>query len=436
MSFIRARASVESIGQARGLQAIQNPLVCMRCALVAAARVSCRSRGVFVTPQVSTSSFSIGPIDDKNEFGHPTSHHQWTDTWRGGVNGTAVYTQRVVHGTSAGCIGTREHSTLTSGFAVPISNGILSNGFDNENDTKIKDKMPYSYAAVRTYGTTNSTNSTTNSTAIPTTQPSIQPWSKEDILTVPNYISIARGVFGPILGVAYVADLVTPETVFAGVVAAGISDWLDGFIARRLKLKSVAGTYLDPLGDKFFVTSMAVAFTAKGFVPMWLGGMLVIRDVSLIAGSWIQRGRALGWRWDTWGQFFAGTKDVTFGDHAGGYGGGGDSGFGQQTKQVEESKEFDGLHESDSNSSKKDAPAIPPMKPELIGKISTCVQFALFGTALCGEIDAFQGSVSTSFSHTEVMEFLFLATGGTTVLSSAQYFFRKDAFARVRDDKL
>ena len=117
-------------------------------------------------------------------------------------------------------------------------------------------------------------------------------------------------------------------------------------------------------------------------------------------------------------------------------GGGGDSGFGQQTKQVEESKEFDGLHESDSNSSKKDAPAIPPMKPELIGKISTCVQFALFGTALCGEIDAFQGSVSTSFSHTEVMEFLFLATGGTTVLSSAQYFFRKDAFARVRDDKL
>ena len=127
---------------------------------------------------------------------------------------------------------------------------------------------------------------------------------------------------------------------------------------------------------------------------------------------------------------------MTFGDHAGGYGGGGDSGFGQQTKQVEESKEFDGLHESDSNSSKKDAPAIPPMKPELIGKISTCVQFALFGTALCGEIDAFQGSVSTSFSHTEVMEFLFLATGGTTALSSAQYFFRKDAFARVRDDKL
>ena len=144
----------------------------------------------------------------------------------------------------------------------------------------------------------------------------VQPWSREDVMTLPNYISMARGAFGPVLGAAYVADAVVPEAMLAGVAVAGLSDWLDGYAARRMRLTSVAGTYLDPLGDKIFVASVAVALAAKGGIPLWLATSMVARDVALISGAWIQRGRALGWRWDSWGQFFAGTRGARFEDAA------------------------------------------------------------------------------------------------------------------------
>ena len=80
-------------------------------------------------------------------------------------------------------------------------------------------------------------------------------------MTLPNYISMARGAFGPVLGAAHVADAVSPELLLAGVAVAGLSDWLDGYVARRMRLTSVAGTYLDPLGDKIFVASVAVFFS-------------------------------------------------------------------------------------------------------------------------------------------------------------------------------
>lgn len=230
-------------------------------------------------------------------------------------------------------------------------------------------------------------------------------------MTLPNYISIARGVAGPVLGSAFAFDLCSPEFVFAGVIMAGFSDWLDGYVARKMGLNSVAGTYLDPLGDKLFVCSMAVALGAKGLIPVWLGCFLVARDVSLIAGAWTQRGRALGWRWDTWGQFFAGTEGVQFGDTDGTYqGGSGLYGFGDQ----------------ESLKKQMDAPPVPPVKPELIGKISTCAQFALFGGALGN------GASGGEMPGPEVMQFLVFVTGGATFASTATYFFRNDAYARRR----
>ena len=98
-------------------------------------------------------------------------------------------------------------------------------------------------------------------------------------MTLPNYISMARGAFGPVLGAAYVVDAVVPEAMLAGVAVAGLSDWLDGYAARRMRLTSVAGTYLDPLGDKIFVASVAGALAAKGGIPLWLATAMVARDV-------------------------------------------------------------------------------------------------------------------------------------------------------------
>lgn len=224
-------------------------------------------------------------------------------------------------------------------------------------------------------------------------------------MTLPNYISMARGAFGPVLGAAYVADAVVPEAMLAGVAVAGLSDWLDGYVARRMRLTSVAGTYLDPLGDKIFVASVAAALAAKGGIPLWLATSMVARDVALVSGAWIQRGRALGWRWDSWGQFFAGTRGARFENVF--ENGGGD---------------FLGARLRD-----RPAPAVPPMRPELLGKLTTATQFALFGSAIA------HGSFGVPSA--EAMQFVYLGAGAATFASGASYFFRKDAFAAAGDER-
>lgn len=213
-------------------------------------------------------------------------------------------------------------------------------------------------------------------------------------MTVPNYISMSRGAFGPVLGAAYVADAISPTLMLLGVAAAALSDWADGYVARRLSLQSVAGTYLDPLGDKIFVASVSLALAAKGAIPLWLAGSMVVRDGALISGAWLQRGRALGWRWDSWGQFFAGTRGARFGDD---------------------------VVRNDENE-KILAPAVPPMRPELLGKFTTATQFALFGGAIA------HGAFG--WPSAEAMRFAYLAAGAATLASGASYFLRKDAFAR------
>ena len=240
------------------------------------------------------------------------------------------------------------------------------------------------------------------------------------MMTLPNYISMARGAFGPVLGAAYVADAVSPEWLLAGVAVAGLSDWLDGFAARTMRLTSVAGTYIDPLGDKIFVASMAAALAAKGAIPPWLAGSILARDAALVSGACMQRGRALGWRWDSWGQFFAGTRGARLEDV-------------RERKRNAESRrgerEDDAL-DDEGCERRRLAPAAPPIRPELLGKLTTATQFALFGSAIA------HGSFG--WPSAEAMRCAYLAAGAATFASGASYFFREDAFsggdARRRND--
>ena len=133
------------------------------------------------------------------------------------------------------------------------------------------------------------------------------PWSFADVATVPNSLSVARGLAGPALACAVLHDA-HPAFVLAGVFAAAVSDWLDGHLARRWNQRSVAGTYLDPAGDKIFVASLAIALAVRGDVPAWLAACLVGRDAALVVASLYQRARALEWRWNTWAEF-AGVAD-------------------------------------------------------------------------------------------------------------------------------
>jgi cardiolipin synthase len=68
-------------------------------------------------------------------------------------------------------------------------------------------------------------------------------------------------------------------------VAAGVSDALDGYLARRFGTRSELGAYLDPLADKALLTSVYVSLGYVEHMPNWLVILVVFRDVLIIGGA-------------------------------------------------------------------------------------------------------------------------------------------------------
>lgn len=67
------------------------------------------------------------------------------------------------------------------------------------------------------------------------------------------------------------------------VALAGLTDGLDGLLARRLKASSRLGAYLDPIADKLLLSGAYLALGLAGFVPVWLVGLILGRDLVILA---------------------------------------------------------------------------------------------------------------------------------------------------------
>jgi cardiolipin synthase len=105
--------------------------------------------------------------------------------------------------------------------------------------------------------------------------------------TIPNMISISRILCSPGLAVAIYYDM--KGVALAGCVLAGFTDWLDGYLAKNYDMKSELGAFLDPLGDKVVIGSLAAGLTLKGLLPVPLMCVIVGRDVFLVACSFVIR---------------------------------------------------------------------------------------------------------------------------------------------------
>jgi cardiolipin synthase (CMP-forming) len=97
------------------------------------------------------------------------------------------------------------------------------------------------------------------------------------ILTVPNVLSALRLVGVPV----FLWLLFTHQDIWAFVVLllSGVTDYLDGKIARRFNLVSRVGELLDPLADRLYVLTTLVALTIRDIIPLWLLIVLVARDL-------------------------------------------------------------------------------------------------------------------------------------------------------------
>ncbi|MBF6371809.1 CDP-alcohol phosphatidyltransferase family protein [Nocardia farcinica] len=112
------------------------------------------------------------------------------------------------------------------------------------------------------------------------------------ILTVPNVLSVLR-----LIGVPVFLWLLLVERAdgwaFALLVASGITDFLDGKLARLLDQSSRLGALLDPFVDRLYLVTTLVAFVARGLLPWWVALLLVGRDAVLTLTLSIYRRREL-----------------------------------------------------------------------------------------------------------------------------------------------
>ncbi|MBP2227457.1 cardiolipin synthase [Azospirillum agricola] len=101
-------------------------------------------------------------------------------------------------------------------------------------------------------------------------------------MSVPNIITFLRILAVPLA--MYMILTGNMVWAFGLFVAAGLSDALDGAIARMFRARTVLGGYLDPLADKALIVGVYVALGHVGLIPLWLVMLVVFRDVMIIAG--------------------------------------------------------------------------------------------------------------------------------------------------------
>jgi cardiolipin synthase len=104
------------------------------------------------------------------------------------------------------------------------------------------------------------------------------------VLTVPNALSGLRLVLLAVFGVLlFVDDLRVLAALVLGL--AGVTDFLDGYVARRFHQVSVLGKILDPTVDRIVLTMSIVSIVAYGAVPVWLAVLVIAREafVSVMA---------------------------------------------------------------------------------------------------------------------------------------------------------
>lgn len=100
---------------------------------------------------------------------------------------------------------------------------------------------------------------------------------------IPNLITLARLFAVPLLVWLIIHE--SMATAFWVFVAAGVSDALDGFIAKRFGFVSKLGSYLDPIADKALLVSAYVTLGQAGHISAWLVILVVFRDVLIIGGT-------------------------------------------------------------------------------------------------------------------------------------------------------
>jgi cardiolipin synthase len=100
---------------------------------------------------------------------------------------------------------------------------------------------------------------------------------------IPNLICVLRILLVPPVAVTLLSARY--REALALIVVAGLSDGLDGFLAKRYHWQSRLGGLLDPVADKLLLTVTFVALAIQSLVPVWLTALVIVRDVVIVSGG-------------------------------------------------------------------------------------------------------------------------------------------------------
>jgi cardiolipin synthase (CMP-forming) len=116
-----------------------------------------------------------------------------------------------------------------------------------------------------------------------------------DIFKVPNLITVGRLIF--LIPTAYFLSLPGPHNqiyALACLTLAAVSDYLDGYFARRLNQQTRLGLILDPLSDKVLAATVIILLIIHRDFPLWLAAVIIGRDLLIAAGGFVMKSRIKG----------------------------------------------------------------------------------------------------------------------------------------------
>jgi cardiolipin synthase len=99
-------------------------------------------------------------------------------------------------------------------------------------------------------------------------------------VNIPNLLTILRILLVPV--VVWAISQGQMSLALAGFVVAGITDGIDGYVAKRFDQRTELGAYLDPLADKTLIVSIYVSLAIFGFIPPWVAILVVSRDFMIV----------------------------------------------------------------------------------------------------------------------------------------------------------
>lgn len=101
-------------------------------------------------------------------------------------------------------------------------------------------------------------------------------------MNIPNSLTVLRIVLVPVIVILLIQGQYGKALVC--FIIAGVTDGLDGLLARILNQTTVVGAYLDPLADKTLVISMFLTLAIIGVIPGWLAVVVISRDCIILGG--------------------------------------------------------------------------------------------------------------------------------------------------------